>query len=54
MCAAGPQCTVGGFLIGGGGTAHYKTAGGQEEVEGEDQEVSVEGSLDETVPLDFQ
>ena len=46
--------TVPSVLRVGGGASHYKTARGEEEVKGEDDEVSVESSLDKTVPLDFQ
>ena len=48
------ESTVGSVLRVGSCASHYETAGGEQEVEGEDQEVSVESSLDEAVPFDFQ
>ena len=51
-------CRVGGAVRGllhfRGGASHDEAARGEDEVEGEDQEVSIEGSLNKAVPLDLQ
>ena len=49
-----PERAVPGVLSVGSGASHYEATGREEEEKGEYEEVSVESSLDKTVPLDFQ
>ena len=48
------QRAVGAILVGGGGLPQHEAAGGEQEEHDEDEELRVEGSAHEAVPLDLE